>query len=37
MNQGSTPHTSISAEVEHALQVSQRGCEELLPKDEWVK
>ncbi len=37
MNQGSTPHTSISEEVAHALQVSQRGCEELLPQDEWVK
>jgi tyrosyl-tRNA synthetase len=28
---------ALSAGVEHALAVSMRGCEELLPKDEWIK
>ena len=37
MNQGSTSQTSIAQEVEHAMQVSQRGCEELLPEHEWLK
>ena len=27
----------VSDEVSHALTVSLRGCEELIPKDEWVK
>jgi tyrosyl-tRNA synthetase len=37
MNQGSTSGTSIPEEVLHAMQVSQRGCEELLPEQEWLK
>jgi len=37
MNQGSTTQISIPDEVMHAWQVSLRGCEELLPQDEWVK
>jgi tyrosyl-tRNA synthetase len=37
MNQGSTSQISISEEVAHAMQVSQRGCEELLPEQEWLK
>ncbi|NDF04997.1 MAG: tyrosine--tRNA ligase [Betaproteobacteria bacterium] len=37
MNQGSTSGTSIPQEVLHAMQVSQRGCEELLPEQEWLK
>ena len=37
MNQASKNETSLSAQVEQALAVSLRGCEELLPKDEWVK
>ena len=37
MNQASTNQTSLSPNVEHALAVSLRGCEELLPRDEWIK
>lgn len=37
MNQASEKQTSLSAAVEQALAVSLRGCEELLPRDEWVK
>ena len=37
MNQASKNQTSLSPEVEHALAVSLRGCEELLPRDEWIK
>jgi tyrosyl-tRNA synthetase len=37
MNQASKNETSLSSQVEHALAVSMRGCEELLPKDEWIK
>lgn len=37
MNQASEKQTSLSAAVEQALAVSMRGCEELLPRDEWVK
>ncbi len=32
-----TPPVTISEGVAHALQVSLRGCDELLPRDEWVK
>ena len=28
---------TISDSVQHAMQVSLRGCEELLPQDEWLK
>jgi tyrosyl-tRNA synthetase len=27
----------LSSHIQHALSVSRRGCEELLPQDEWVK
>jgi tyrosyl-tRNA synthetase len=37
MNQASKNQTSLSPQVEQALAVSLRGCEELLPRDEWVK
>ena len=37
MNQASKTETSLSAHVEQSLAVSLRGCEELLPRDEWVK
>jgi len=37
MNQAPETHTSLSASIQHALSVSRRGCEELLPQDEWVK
>jgi tyrosyl-tRNA synthetase len=37
MNQSPVSASSLSAEVQHALAVSLRGCEELLPQDEWVK
>ncbi len=32
-----TPEFPITDRVRHALQQSLRGCEELLPQDEWVK
>ena len=37
MNQAPETQTSQSASIQHALSVSRRGCEELLPQDEWVK
>ena len=37
MNQASKTETSLSVHVEQSLAVSLRGCEELLPRDEWVK
>jgi tyrosyl-tRNA synthetase len=37
MNQGPTSQISIPEEVVHAMRVSQRGCEELLPEQEWLK
>jgi len=37
MNQASKNQTSLSPQVEQALAVSLRGCEELLPRDEWIK
>ena len=33
----STPDFPITDRVRHALQQSLRGCEELLPQDEWLK
>jgi len=37
MNQASKTEPSVSTQVEQALAVSLRGCEELLPRDEWLK
>ncbi len=37
MNQAPETTTSLSEHIQHALAVSRRGCEELLPQDEWVK
>ena len=37
MNQAPETQTSLSSHIQHALSVSRRGCEELLPQDEWVK
>jgi tyrosyl-tRNA synthetase len=37
MNQEPETQTSLSSHIQHALSVSRRGCEELLPQDEWVK
>ena len=37
MNQAPETQTSLSSHILHALSVSRRGCEELLPQDEWVK
>ena len=37
MNQASVTNYPITANVENDLSVSLRGCEELLPQDEWVK
>ena len=37
MNQASVTNYPITANVKNALSVSLRGCEELIPQDEWVK
>ena len=37
MNQASLPTYPITDRVREALAVSKRGCEELIPEDEWVK
>jgi len=37
MNQAPETTSSLSEHIQHALAVSRRGCEELLPQDEWVK
>ena len=37
MNQASKPLSSVSDAVKEALAVSLRGCDELIPQDEWVK
>ena len=37
MNQMPVFNSSVSAQVQHALAVSLRGCEELLPQEEWIK
>jgi tyrosyl-tRNA synthetase len=37
MNQASDPLSSVSDAVKEALAVSLRGCDELIPQDEWVK
>jgi tyrosyl-tRNA synthetase len=36
MNQALTNSTSVSDAVRHALAVTLRGCQELLPQDEWL-
>ena len=37
MNQASSPQFSVTDRVREALAVSLRGCDELIPQDEWVK
>jgi tyrosyl-tRNA synthetase len=37
MNQASTPAFPVTDRVREALAVSLRGCDELIPEDEWVK
>lgn len=37
MNQASEPLPSVSDAVKEALAVSLRGCDELIPQEEWVK
>jgi tyrosyl-tRNA synthetase len=37
MNQPQALHSPITDGVKNALAVSLRGCEELIPQDEWVK
>ena len=37
MNQQVKTQYPVTDEVRHALQVSLRGCEELIPQDEWVQ
>ncbi len=37
MNQAPETTTSLSTSIEHALAISRRGCEELLPQEEWIK
>ena len=37
MNQAPESQTSLSASIQHALNISRRGCEELLPQAEWIQ
>ena len=37
MNQDSVTNSPVSDDVSAALAVTLRGCDELIPKDEWVK
>ncbi len=37
MNQASVPSHPVTDSVRQALEVSLRGCEELIPQDEWVR
>jgi tyrosyl-tRNA synthetase len=37
MNQALSPQFSVTDRVREALAVSLRGCEELLPQDDWIK
>ena len=37
MNQASAPSHPVTDSVRNALEVSLRGCEELIPEDEWVR
>ncbi len=37
MNQASFPSHPVTDSVRNALEVSLRGCEELIPEDEWVR
>ena len=37
MNQASVPSHPVTDAVRQALEVSLRGCEELIPQDEWVR
>jgi tyrosyl-tRNA synthetase len=37
MNQAPAPQFAVTDRVREALAVSLRGCEELIPQDEWVK
>ncbi len=37
MNQASSPQTITSDRVREALAVTLRGCDELIPQDEWIK
>ncbi|TXH88872.1 MAG: tyrosine--tRNA ligase [Rhodoferax sp.] len=37
MNQASSPEFVVTDRVREALAVTLRGCEELIPQDEWIK
>jgi tyrosyl-tRNA synthetase len=37
MNQAESPVFPVTDDVRHALAVSLRGCQELLPQDDWVR
>jgi tyrosyl-tRNA synthetase len=37
MNQALTPPFSVSKRVEEALAITLRGCDELIPQEDWVK
>ncbi len=37
MNPSSTPSAPLSDRVQDALQVTLRGCEELIPQEDWVR
>ena len=37
MNQASSPEFVVTDRAREALAVTLRGCEELIPQDEWLK
>ena len=37
MNQAESPEFPVTDDVRHALAVSLRGCQELLPQEDWVR
>ncbi len=37
MNQATSPLIALTDEVRHALAITLRGCEELVPQDDWVR
>ena len=37
MNQATSPVNALTDEVRHALAITLRGCEELVPQDDWIR
>ena len=37
MNQATSPVTTLSDEVRRALAITLRGCDELVPRDDWIR